>query len=139
MAFLLDVNTLLALVFEAHHHHPLVASWIADARDCRVCRVTQSGFLRLASNSSLWKDEALTLAQAWTVYDSLMEDERFSFTHEPLGLEHLWRRLTSEETYSSKVWTDRYLAAFAIADGLTLVTIDGGFRSIPNLTVVELS
>ncbi|TVQ96992.1 MAG: VapC toxin family PIN domain ribonuclease [Spirochaetaceae bacterium] len=123
LAFLLDVNVLLALVFEAHQHHPLVVSWITGVRECRVCRVTQSGFLRLASNSSLWKEEALTLFQAWTVYDAMMEDERFSFAHEPLGLEHLWRRLTSQEHHSPKVWTDRYLAAFAMADTLALVTL----------------
>lgn len=138
MAFLPDINVLLALAFEAHQHHALVAAWIQDARDCRICRITQSGFLRLASNPALWKDEALTLAQAWSVFDTMMEDERFSFSTEPPGLEHLWRRLTMVEDYSHRVWTDRYLAAFALAESLTIVTLDGGFRTVPDLDVVEI-
>lgn len=68
-----------------------------------------------------------------------MEDERFSFTPEPLGLEHLWRRLTTIESYSPKVWTDRYLAAFALADSLTLVTFDKAAAHIPDLSASVLS
>jgi uncharacterized protein len=69
----------------------------------------------------------------------LMEDQRFSFIQEPLGLEHIWRRLTTTETYSPKVWTDRYLAAFAMAESLAVVTFDGAFRGIPDLDVVDLN
>jgi uncharacterized protein len=139
VAFLPDINVLLALAFEAHQHHPLAASWVRDAGECHICRVTQSGFLRLASNPTLWKEETLTLSQAWSVFDMLMEDQRFSFIQEPLGLEHIWRRLTTTETYSPKVWTDRYLAAFAMAESLAVVTFDGAFRGIPDLDVVELN
>ena len=125
--FLPDVNVLLALVFEAHQHHVVARTWIEgvdEAGACRVCRVTQSGLLRLSSNPALFADEALTLSQAWNAYDTLMEDERFSFSPEPLGLEHLWRRFSAAEAYSPKVWTDRYLAAFAVAGDLALVTLD---------------
>ena len=40
-----------------------------------------------------------------------------------------WRRLASCETASPKVWMDAYLAAFAIAGGLRLVSLDRDFRS----------
>jgi toxin-antitoxin system PIN domain toxin len=135
--YLPDINILLALAFEAHQHHVLAAEWIEGVDECRVCRVTQSGFLRLASNPALFGDEALTLSQAWNVYETMMEDERFTFAPEPLGLEHLWRRLTTVESYSPKVWTDRYLAAFAIADSLTLATLDAA-AAIPGIEVEVL-
>lgn len=137
--YLPDINVLLALVFEAHQYHAVANEWIERAEDCRVCRVTQSGFLRLATNPALFADEALTLSQAWSIYDTMMEDERFSFSSEPLGLEHLWRRLTNVASYSPKVWTDRYLAAFAIADSLTLVTLDVALGSTPGLAVEVLT
>ncbi|MFW5695751.1 MAG: TA system VapC family ribonuclease toxin [Alkalispirochaeta sp.] len=137
--YLPDINVLLALTFEAHQHHAVAAEWIERGSDCRVCRVTQSGFLRLATNPALFGDESLTLSQAWNVYDTMMEDDRFSFWSEPLGLEHLWRRLTNVQSYSPKVWMDRYLAAFAIADSLTLVTLDGAFSSVSGLSVEVLT
>ena len=125
--FLPDVQVLLALVFEAHQHHVVARTWVEDVHEagaCRVCRVTQSGLLRLSSNPALFADEALSLSQAWNAYETLMEDDRFAFSPEPLGLEHLWRRLSATEAYSPKGWTDRYLAAFAVAGDLALVTLD---------------
>ncbi|TVR65350.1 MAG: PIN domain-containing protein [Spirochaetaceae bacterium] len=133
-----DVNVLLALAFDAHQHHGFAARWLESVHDDEVClcRVTQSGFLRLASNPALFGDEALSLAEAWACYDRLTEDTRFRFAQEPVGLEHYWRRLTLQDAYSPKVWTDRYLGAFAIAAGLTVVTFDGAFNSLPGVEAV---
>jgi toxin-antitoxin system PIN domain toxin len=136
--FLPDVNVLLALAFEAHEHHPVAKRWFQTVDACATCRMTQSAFLRLATNPALFGSEALTLAEAWSCYDALAEDERFSYALEPLGLEHLWRRLTMAQTYSPKFWNDRYLASFAMAGGMTLVSFDTAFRSIPDLSVVGL-
>jgi toxin-antitoxin system PIN domain toxin len=132
---LLDVDVLLALAFEAHKHHEAAKAWFSEAEACVVCRMTQSAFLRLASNPALFGEEALTLSEAWACWDALMEDERLSYRLEPLGLEHMWRRLTMGSTYSPKVWNDRYLAAFAIADSLTLVTFIEAFAKVPDLEV----
>jgi len=136
--FLPDVNVLLALAFDAHQHHPLAVRWLDSVAEGEACRVTQSGFLRLASNPALFGDEALTLSQAWSCYDRLNEDTRFEFTLEPVGLDHYWRRLTLADSYSPKVWTDRYLAAFAIAGGLCMTTFDAAFASLAELQSVIL-
>lgn len=138
--FLPDVNVLLAVAFDAHEHHPLAVQWLSSVGDgeASVCRVTQSGFLRLASNPALFGDEALTLTEAWVCYDRLLEDTRFAFSLEPLGLDHYWRRLTLGRTYSPKVWTDRYLAAFAIVGELRLVTLDGAFASMTEVQSLVL-
>ncbi|TVQ28503.1 MAG: hypothetical protein EA383_00375 [Spirochaetaceae bacterium] len=53
-----------------------------------------------------------------------------------LGLEHYWRRLTITDEYSPKVWTDRYLAAFAVVGGLRVVTFDTAFASLPEVESV---
>lgn len=138
--YLPDVNVLLSLAFDAHQHHPQALAWLNTIQDSEasLCRVTQSGFLRLASNPALFGDEALTLSAAWTCYDSLTEDTRFAFGTEPLGLEHYWRRLTLTDEYSPKVWTDRYLAAFAAVGGLRVVTFDIAIASIPEAHAVVL-
>lgn len=130
-----EVNVLLALAFEAHQHHPVAKRWFAEAEECVLCRMTQSAFLRLASNSALFGEEALTLSDAWSCYDALSLDERFTFAPEPLGLEHMWRRLTMISAFSPKVWNDRYLAAFALTSGAQLVTFDRGFAAVAELSV----
>ena len=138
--FLPDVNVLPALAFDAHQHHPFAVRWLDSVGDgeVRLCRVTQSGFLRLASNPALFGDEALTLSEAWSCYDRLTEDTRFEFGLEPVGLEHYWRRMTRADSYSPKVWTDRYLAAFAITGELCVVTFDGAFASLAEIQSVVL-
>ena len=128
-----DVNVLLALAFEAHQHHRAAKAWFGTADECLLCRMTQSAFLRLASNPALFGDEALDPAGAWSCYDALASDDRFTFAPEPLGLEHTWRRLTMMSTFPPKVWNDRYLAAFAITSAATLVSFDAAFSSVPDL------
>jgi uncharacterized protein len=61
-----DTNVWLALAFDGHVHHPSAKAWFdALTTDvCFFCRVTQQGFLRLASNPSVFKQDALTLAEA---------------------------------------------------------------------------
>jgi toxin-antitoxin system PIN domain toxin len=137
--FLPDVNVLLAMAFEAHAHHEAAKRWFSAAGSLVVCRMTQSAFLRLASNPALWGEEALTLSEAWSCFDALVDDDRFVFGREPLGLEHMWRRLTIGGTYSPKVWNDRYLAAFAMTEELTLVSFDTAFRDVPELSSVVLT
>lgn len=136
-----DINVWLAMAFEAHGHHTAAKSWFESAGEnsCIFCRYTQSGFLRLATNPALFREEALTLNNAWACYDALIGDFRVGFAGEPLGLSHLWRRYTMSETYSPKVWNDAYLAAYALAGGMTVVTFDRSFTAYEGLvyTILE--
>ena len=135
-----DVNVWLALAFEVHAHHSVAKAWFdtVDAGSAVWCRLTQQGFLRLASNPSVFDDEALTLQQAWSCFDELSSDERTDFTLERPGLDQLWREYTSTRSYSPKVWNDAYLAAFSLAAGLTLVTFDRAIASFPRSRVLVL-
>jgi uncharacterized protein len=66
--FLPDVNLWLALAFESHVHHSAAKAWfdgLSDGDACGFYRMTQQGFLRLATNPRAFAEEAVTLAEAW--------------------------------------------------------------------------
>jgi len=139
--FLPDVNVWLALTFESHVHHGKAKRWFAGVPDqgCAFCRLTQQGFLRLATNPAAFGDEAVSLADAWELYDRLTRDPRVCYAVEPSGLEVVWRFYSRRRVYSPKVWNDAYLAGFARAGDLDLVTLDRGFRQFPGLKCTVLA
>ena len=121
-----DVNVWLALTFDSHIHHPAAKNWFnaLSGQLCFFCRTTQQGFLRLATNPKVFGRHALTLPEAWRQYDIFQSDPYVSYAEEPAGLEADWRRCTQTKSQSPNVWTDAYLAAFAIAGRLEIVTFD---------------
>lgn len=55
---------------------------------------------------------------------------------EPDGLETAWRAISAADDRSHRLWTDDYLAAFAQAGGLTLITLERGLaRRYPSVRV----
>ena len=137
MRILTDVNILLALVYDENEHHHHATQWLKSVVNDRiiVCRTTQSALLRLLTLSSLMQANVLTMGEAWGVYDRLMSDGRFVFASEPENLEDIWRALCPAKMIAPKKWMDAYLAAFAIAVGAQLVTLDRGFRDFPGLNL----
>jgi toxin-antitoxin system PIN domain toxin len=107
-----------------------IKAWFEEAAhdSCAFCRLTQQGFLRLATNPTVFKDEAATTDVAWAFYDRVLEDERVYFMREPDGLEQAWRECMRNRGHSHRVWNDAYLAAFAQTASLEIVTFDQGFR-----------
>jgi toxin-antitoxin system PIN domain toxin len=91
-----DVNAWLALTFDSHVHHPAAKTWFdgLTSEVCCFCRMTQQGFLRLATNASVFGPHALTLAEAWRKYDTFLSDVRIAYADEPVGLELVWRSFT---------------------------------------------
>ena len=139
--FLPDVNLWLALAFQGHVHHESARKWFELTPDasCAFCRLTQQGFLRLATNPKALPGEAVPMIDAWSMFDIFLSDSRVVFATEPPGLESLWRILTQRQSFSNKVWNDAYLAAFAQAGGLELVTFDRGFSQFKDLKLAVLS
>jgi uncharacterized protein len=122
-----DINVWLALTFDSHVHHPSAKTWfdgLPNDAVCYFCRLTQQGFLRLATNPSVFGKHALSLPDAWAKYDILLSDPRIAFAEEPAGLEPHWRAFTQHHSFSPKVWNDAYLAAFAVSGNIELVTFD---------------
>lgn len=127
--FLPDVNLWLALAFASHVHHGSARSWFGSSANdgCSFCRMTQQGFLRLATNPRTAGITPVTLSDAWRLYDAFRNDRYVYFVAEPAAVEPLWRAYTQGQSFSPKLWNDAYLAAFARAAGYKLVTFDKGF------------
>lgn len=136
-----DVNVWVALTFDSHIHHASAKTWFDGLADDPLffCRMTQQGFLRLATNPKVAGSHALTLIDAWQKYDTYLGDPRIAFAGEPFGMESHWRTFTQAGRFSAKIWNDAYLAAFSVADGYELVTFDKGFAGYPGLTFTLLS
>ncbi len=134
--FLPDRNLWIALGFSRHVHHLVAKSWFETVPDqqCCFCRLTQQGFLRLASNPKVLDDEAVSMQEAWRLYDAFADDPRVTFADEPACLELLWRNYTQRGSFSPKVWNDAYLAAFARTAACELVTFDKGFEAYQDMT-----
>lgn len=79
-----------------------------------------------------------TLSGAWPIFDEIRSDTRFRFAAEPESLEAMLRQLTQASTASPKVWTDAYLAAFALSADIQRVTFDRGFRQFSGLQLILL-
>jgi len=136
-----DINFWLALAFDSHVHHAAATSWMqtADKHSCCFCRLTQLGFLRLATNRKVYPNDALPMNEAWRVYAELFDDERVVFLEEPKDIDIAWKAFTQLRSFSTNVWADAYLAAFAKTIDLELITFDKGFSQYKGLRYTILS
>lgn len=131
---LFDTNVWIAAVFTTHPFHPRArqALQVATAAAPAVfCRATQQSFLRLASTPALLKAygaESLTNRDALSALAALMALPQVCLREEPPGVEALWHRMACCDTASPKVWMDAYLAAFALAGGVRMVSLDRDFK-----------
>jgi toxin-antitoxin system PIN domain toxin len=121
------VNVWFALAHEIHPHHREVMEWgesLDSSTAVYFCRFTQLGLLRLLTNPSAMGEDVLTQSQAWAAFDALLSNPGNRMMEEPRGIDPLFRQCTNRDEASSKQWADGYLAAFAEAAGIRLVTLD---------------
>lgn len=132
---LFDTSVWLAAIFPTHPFHTQAQQALqgcTHAQPASWCRATQQSFLRLASTPTLLKAygaDGMGNRDALMALDALQALPQVHWLDEPAGTLALWRTLASLETASPKVWMDAYLAAFAIAGGLRMVTLDRDFRN----------
>lgn len=128
-----DINVWIALTLEEHVHHVRARGWFESIRGSGrlfFCRFTQLGLLRLlTAEAVMGQDQVMDQAGAWATYDRWLQDERISFLNEPSQIEREFRALTRSGQPAPKDWADSYLAAFAMAAQLTLVTFDRAFAA----------
>jgi hypothetical protein len=142
-SFLLpDINVWIALTCDGHVHHQKARDWFARLEQSTrlfFCRISQLGFLRLLTNEKVMGGaDVKSQEEAWRAYDRWLKDDRVSMLDEPVELERLFRGLAKSRNAATTNWTDSYLAAFAVASRLTLVTFDHGFQGkISNVIVLE--
>jgi len=138
---LADANVWLALAYSDHLHHAKAKAWF-DAQSensCAFCRVTQLALLRHLTNSKIMGQFVQSQHDAWKSFDRLVEDPRVILVAEPLVLEGVFRGFTQAFSPSHALWTDAYLAAFAIASTAQLVTFDQSFSQFSGLNWLALS
>jgi len=104
------------------------------------CRLTQLSFLRLLTHPVVMQDEVKTQREAWEIYDRLVGDSLIAFYPErnPDAVENEFRKLTAMARFAPQQWPDAYLAAFARAEDLILVTFDRALSKLAGEPVVLL-
>ena len=140
-----DVNVWLALSLGRHEGHGSAIRWL-DTVDqpsaVAFCGLTQVGYLRLLTTAAVFAPfglAPLTNRDAWAAWTALLADDRIvPASDEPRGLRDRWRTFAERDTASPKLWTDAYLAAFAVCAGHRLVTFDAGFRQFEGLDLLVL-
>jgi toxin-antitoxin system PIN domain toxin len=135
-----DVNVWLAFSIADHAHHERARRYWEEEAGERLafCRVTALGFLRLATNSSAMGGHPLTVPQAWQAYQDFRRLPEVLLADEPEACEDWLERWVQGERPSSRHWTDAYLAAFAQAGGLRVVSFDGDFTRFQGLALLRL-
>lgn len=137
---LLDVNVLVALAVEEHiHHQRAMEYWNNEAAEIiAISRVSMLGFLRILGNPAAMAGQPLSLQDAWRIYLNVNGDPSFRFVSEPEHIEVVLERFVETQSFTSRSWTDAYLAAFAIAGGQRLVSFDSDFSRFTGLDFLHL-
>ena len=141
---LFDANVWLALAFDTHPNHRSAVTAFQSttpARPAVFCRSTQQSFLRLASQPAVHRlcdAVGLTNRDALAMLAGFMASPSVAYRDEPPGVEAVWHGLAGLPSASPHVWMDAYLAAFAIAGRLDLMTFDRGFSQFAGLSVTFL-
>ncbi len=80
----------------------------------------------------------MTNHEALAELDRLLAIDAIRLLEEPTDLQGHWRSYAGRDTSSPNLWMDAYLAAFAVAGGMQMVTMDTGFRQFDGLDVLIL-
>jgi predicted nucleic acid-binding protein len=112
MTYLLDVSTLLALLWENHTNHARVKAW-ESGEQLAVCPITELGFLRISTQA----------------FNATMEDTRRALAtwlarRKPQFVPCDERVLAGPRAPAGGKTTDFYLAHLAQAHRMKLVTLD---------------
>jgi uncharacterized protein len=135
-----DVNVWLAASVADHAHHERARRyWYEEAADqLAFCRVTALGLLRLSTNATVMNGQPLTVAQAWEAYGAFRRLPEVLLLDEPEECEAWLERWVLGNRLTPRKWTDAYLAAFAKAGGMRLVSFDGDFIRFDGLDLLRL-
>jgi toxin-antitoxin system PIN domain toxin len=117
---LLDVNVLMALLWENHEQHPMVRAWFKTVPSFATCPVSQLGFARVSSHPLL--GYGLTPDDAFGVLRKLLANPRHRFI--PDDLSSADRVVRTDLMTGPNQITDRYLIASARQHGCSLATLD---------------
>ena len=135
MTFLADVNVVFPLLVSRHPHRDDALAWFdsVGAGEMVLARLVRLGALRLLTNPQVMGPDVLRPKAAWGAMETLEADERIVLWHEPDGVDATLKALAAPCAPTPNLWSDAYLAAFAKAAGLRLVSFDRGFRKFADV------
>lgn len=135
-----DVNVWLAASVADHTHHERARRyWYEEAAgQLAFCRVTALGLLRLSTNAAAMGGQPLSIQEAWEAYGAFRRLPEVLLLEEPEGCEEWLEHWVRENRLTPRKWTDAYLAAFARAGGMRLVSFDGDFTQFNGLDLLRL-
>lgn len=141
MRDLLDASVWLPLSAPDHVHHQSSRKYWDEqtSEQLAFCRTTVLALLRHLTNRRIMGDRALNGKAAWQGIETWLAVPRVVLLSEPAGLDELLRQWSAHLDLRSGMWSDAYLAAFAIASGCRLVAFDGDFLQFPGLNFLHLA
>jgi toxin-antitoxin system PIN domain toxin len=131
---LLDVNALVALVWDAHVHHAAIAEWF-DGREepWATCPVSEAGFIRISSNPKAIAG-AISADRACDVLRELRSVGHHRFLTNDVSLTDA----DAPPISGHRQVTDALLLAVARRRGMALVTFDRAIVTLAGGNGVEL-
>jgi len=118
MKHLLDVSTLIALIWPAHIHHPKARAWL-KGKSIVLCPITELGFVRVSTAVATFN---ATMPDARKALADFIADEKPGFI--PADI----RALDGVPAPTSGKSTDWYLANLADKHGMKWATLDGNAK-----------
>ena len=136
-----DVNVWVALSTADHPFHVAAKRYFeSDAtRNLAFSWVTAIGLLRVTCHRHTFGGEPLTPKEAWQNYIKWRSRPDVVLVGDAENIDSTLNRWVTEGKATAKNWTDLYLAAFATAHGLRLVTFDRDFKALTGANVLVLS
>lgn len=137
---LLDASVWVPLCAPDHVHHERACHYWETEAAPRVafCRVTAMALLRHLTNPRIMQHAVQTSAAAWEIYERWLALPEIIFLPDPPELHQQLGQLSRSLNLGPALWTDAYLAAFAMAGGYRLVAFDADFRRFVSLDFLHL-
>jgi predicted nucleic acid-binding protein len=117
MKHLLDVNVLLAAIWQQHPDFAKADAWLAG-RQVATCALSELGFLRVSTHQKALKAD---MAASRRLLHAFLEKHQAEFV--PADLPAL-----KASAKKSEELTDLYLAELALSKGMKLATFDTGIN-----------
>lgn len=130
MAFLLDVNVLVALSWPGHKAHERSLRWFGrhSGEGWATCPFTEAGFVRIVSNPAL-SPRAVTPTEAIRALEISVSHPRHEFWKDDLSFVDSVRPLRAKLIGHQQV-TDAYLLGLAMHKKGKLATLDRSIRGL---------
>ncbi len=137
---LLDLNVWLALACPDHiHHRQAVHYWEQQAAEqVLFCTVTALGLVRLVCQPKLMGAAAKTAGEASALLEAFCQQPGVSMASAEAHGWDVFHQLLRSGDVPTRLCTDAYLAAVAMANGWRLVSFDRDFERFEGLARLAL-